>query len=199
MNRMNLTDKDYELIARWLDGEPIELTEDQLAVAREISAQSKAVVDAIDVPIPPGVLHRVNVRLKQALKSRKQQRGRKVAYLVAAAAIVIVVISTAIFLLHRPGEVSHKSRIYHPEAGYTAAVDYTDEDAIEAKIEQLSQELDDYSVELVVEETFPDEIVFAGIEDEIQDVILGEDDPSSSFILVVPQDLSGTDLQKDNL
>ena len=199
MNRMNLTDKDYELIARWLDGEPIELTEDQLAVAREISAQSEAVADAIDVHIPPGVLHRVNVRLKQALKSRKQQRGRKVAYLVAAAAIVIVVISAAIFLLHRPGEVSHKSRIYHPEAGYTATVDYTDEDAIEAKIEQLSQELDDYSAELVVDETFPDEIVFAGIEDEIQDVILGEDDPSSSFMLVVPQDLPGTDLQKDNL
>ena len=78
-------------------------------------------------------------------------------------------------------------------------MDYTDEDAIEAKIEQLSQELDDYSVELVVDETFPDEIVFAGIEDEIQDVILGEDDPSSSFMLVVPQDLPGMDLQKDNL
>ena len=199
MNRKNLTDKDYELIARWLDGEPIELTEDQLAVARKISAQSKVVADAIDVHIPPGVLHRVNARLKQALKSRRRQRGRKVTYLVAAAAIVIVVISATIFLLHRSGEVSHKSRLYHPEAGYTATVDYADEDAIEAKIEQLSQELDDYSAELVVDETFPDEIVFAGIEDEIQDVILGEDDPSSSFMLVVPQDLPGTDLQKDNL
>ena len=200
---MDITPEDYDLIARWLDGEPLELTEEQRAVAQEISKLSSPVYDVLDVQVPAGVLHRVNARLKQALAEQQRQGSKtgRIGWLIAAAAGVIIAVSIWLFLLLRPGGTQAPRFAQHQPIAQNDArrFIYTDDDSIEMQIERLSHELANYRAELTIGENFPDEIVLAGIEQEIQDVIFGQDDPSASLMLEVPDDLLGTDSWKDDL
>ena len=202
-DKMNITPEDYDLIARWLDGEPLELTEEQHAVAQEISKLSSPVYDVLDVQVPAGVLHRVNARLKQALAEQQRQRSKtgRIGWLIAAAAAVIIAVSIWLFLLLGPGGTQAPRFAQHQPIAQNDAREfiYTDDDSIEMQIERLSHELANYRAELTIGENFPDEIVLAGIEQEIQDVIFGQDDPSASLMLEVPDDLLGTDSWKDDL
>ncbi len=63
---MNPSNEDYDLVARWLDGEPVELTAERKALAREIAGDLEAAGAALDVRLPPGTLRRARAAAQRA-------------------------------------------------------------------------------------------------------------------------------------
>jgi hypothetical protein len=61
---MIFTEKDYQQVAEYLDGRPVELTTDQRELLGQFQADDGRV--RLDVTVPAGALHRVNQRLAGA-------------------------------------------------------------------------------------------------------------------------------------
>lgn len=90
---MNTTNEDYELVARYLDGEEVTLSAAQRALAEEIVSDGRQVGGALDVPAPAGTLHRVHGRLLPVLRPRRGiwRRVRWAVPAAAAAAAILMV------------------------------------------------------------------------------------------------------------
>ncbi len=93
---MNMNDEQYERIGRWLDGETIELTAEERAVALEIRRDESAMADAmLDVQVPLPAMARARKRMTVALVGQ----GRRVLRIgfgavgAAAAAAVVLAVS----------------------------------------------------------------------------------------------------------
>jgi hypothetical protein len=89
---MNLNEEQYERVARWLDGESLELSPQELAAAAEIRRQLGELGERLDVQMPARVV---------GLGSTKRPRLRLVARralapfaLAAAAAVMLLALPT---------------------------------------------------------------------------------------------------------
>ena len=163
-------DEDFERVGRWLDGEKVDLTAPQQALAEEMASVAADVGPALDVAPPPGVLHRVHARMKRAA-SAKPARSRIFRMGAAAAAAAAVVV--AMLLLHIPagpqpprGELA--AEVYLREFLKTPAPD------LEQGIAVFEEELADAELRVMLDEPWSLELAIAGLEDEIDRQLAGE-------------------------
>jgi hypothetical protein len=82
-------ERDYELIARWLDGEPVELSDRQRRVADEIAGDERALGPTPKGRLPDGVRRKAMAPVRRALAWRAMTR--KLVPLTAAAAVLVAV------------------------------------------------------------------------------------------------------------
>ena len=101
---MVLDERQYERIARHLDGEPVELTADEQAVAQEIR-HGEAELAAMPQAQPPRrLMDRLRGQMLAAAPAQPRQRVIRV-LLPAAAAVAAVIIAAVLWLAPwRPGE-----------------------------------------------------------------------------------------------
>lgn len=91
MGAMKPSNEDYERVARWLDGQTVELTGEQRALVDEIAVEAEAVGRALDVRLPPGTLHRVAAGLRPARRETRVLKWR-IPQAVAAAAVLAIAV-----------------------------------------------------------------------------------------------------------
>ena len=130
---MKPANEDYELAARWLDGEAVELTGRQRALVDEIAVDAEAVGLALDVRLPPGTLHRVAAGLRPVRPQARVLKWR-ITQAVAAAAVIAV----ALGMLWLGGRVAPPppepaAGGEGPDGGARGQVEYL----IEAKVQLL--------------------------------------------------------------
>jgi hypothetical protein len=152
---MSPTERDYELVGRWLDGEEVSLTPGQRALGEEIASGAAEVGAALDVAMPAGALHRAHGRL--AVRPRVPRVGR----LVAAAAAVVVAAGLLIVLGTRP-EAGVSPQQYVASFLGAPAGDF------DARAELLTEELAACRMELALADSWPLELALQGLEDDIR-------------------------------
>ena len=97
---MTLNNEQYERIARRLDGQDIQLSGEEQALADALRAQEQYLDTMLPVPVPPEVLRRMDRRLTAAL-ARPPHRVRWIGVAAAAAAAVVIAVLVQVFL-NRP-------------------------------------------------------------------------------------------------
>jgi hypothetical protein len=96
---MNPSEEQYADIARWLDGEDMELSPQQRVIASEIQRGERDLGVMLDVPVSPQAMDRARRRLGEEL-TRSRRRIVRIGYLggaVAAAAAVIILAVVALW------------------------------------------------------------------------------------------------------
>ncbi len=177
---MNMSNEDYEIVARRLDGEDVELTAAQQALADEISADTEAVGMAMDIDLPGGTLHRINARMNQDRSEPKPAR-LWLRWTGAAAAVAAAVIVAVVFMLPEP-----KTPIMPtPPApnGLTNGEQFvyntiTDDD-LDFRVEAFSDELDDARTALLMNDDFSDELAMASMEQDMEELLLDDNGPET--------------------
>ena len=160
---MNPSEKDYARVGRRLDGEDVELTAAQRALAREVAADAEKVGLLLDVKLPPGLLHRLHGRMVDA--GRTRLRGRWLRR--AGAAAAAVVIAGAVFTLIRTRGGNGISPQQYVETFLRLPAEELD-----ARVELLAEEVADYRMQLCLGEACPLEMALQGLEEE-----MGQFDP----------------------
>ncbi len=173
---MGRSNEDLERVARRLDGENIELTASQQALARQVAADAARLARALDVPLPAGTLHRVHARLRQA-----RQPGRakwRIGRMVAAAAAVLLAGLGLLWVAtggHRPRpqiapEVYVREFLKAPSPNFQACVAVIEEELAAAQVRLAWGEPPEL------------EVALAGLEEELQQSLAGEDASSDEAV-----------------
>ncbi len=104
---MEREDRQFERIARWLDGENVQLSAEELAEAEIIRRDLDGFGEAFNAPVPQGLLDRVNSKMMAELArpSHRTQWVRRAACAFAAVGAVLV----AFALLSGPAGESRKA------------------------------------------------------------------------------------------
>jgi hypothetical protein len=161
---MNALEQEYELVARRLDGEDVQLTPAQQALADEIAADQARVGPLLAPPLPAGLLHRVHARLT----ARPARLAPRVAWarwgVVAAAAVILLAVA---FLSRGPA----RSNSPMSAADYISAFLHTPGSELEMQAEMLSNEMDNYQVELALGDTGPVDQAVRAMDDAMTDAI----------------------------
>ena len=158
---MKLTERDYECVGRWLDGQELELTPAQRALAEEIVADAGVVGPALDVALPPGTLHRAQARMVGLGRFRR----RRLPWVAAAAAAVAIAVGLwALIGANGSGTISPQQ--------YVEAFLQDPGEGLDARVELLAEEMADYQVRLALGELWPLEMALQGLEEDV-----GEFDP----------------------
>ena len=157
---MNQSERDYELAGRWLDGEDVELSGAQRALAEEIAAGVERVGEALDAEVPSGALHRVHVRFVRTRRGRARSSWARW----AAAAAAAVLIGAGVVILTLPGRPVGEGT--SPSAFVESFLQEPLED-VDVRADLLSEELADYQVELSLYQAWPLEMSFQELEEEV--------------------------------
>jgi len=173
------TDRDYEFVGRWLDGEAVELTAEQKALAARIAADAAVVGEAMDVPLPAGMLHRVHRR--RPSPAPRRGRWRSVWRWSAAAAVILLAAALAALL---PGRGAHLA-----DDEYVDRFLGTPADPLDAQVELLADELAAYHVELALAEESAIDLTVSGLEQEVGEMM---EDPA-------PEEAEAWDLLEEPL
>ncbi len=169
---MSLSEQDYGQVARWLDGEDVELTAAQRALAEEVAADSERVGRALEVELPAGTLHRVAARLAAgAARPRAKRHSLGWAGAVAAAAVI----AAGLWMFLRPGGAKLSPR------EYVEAFLEPPPDRIEAQVELLAEDVADCQLELSLGDLRPLEVGLQALEDRLSGFDTGgEDSPEAA-------------------
>jgi len=167
---MNPTPRDYERVGQWLDGEPVQLTPAQRALAETIAADARKVGQALDAPPPPGVLHRVNARLKAA--GPAAGRWAWLRWVSAAAAAAVLVGAALLPRTAPPPQAAPEPSQYVEHFLQVPAGE------LDARAQLLSEELAeiDYEVRLASNGEWPVELARSGLEAELGELMLDDAD-----------------------
>lgn len=172
---MDTNDKDYELIARRMDGSEIDLTESQKALAEEISADAEAVGRALDVRLPGGVLHRVGARIRQ---NRGTERKQQTSWLrragIAAAVAAAVIVAAVLLPPFGPDGDGIKIPVPPTSANGERLVYSTVADDLDLRVEALWEDLADARTTMMLDEDFSTELAMASFEQEMEELMLDE-------------------------
>ena len=155
---MSPTEKDYERVGRWLDGEEVQLTDLQRALAEEIAAAAQKAAPALEVELPPGTLHRVHMRLAQAARPASTKRWWRWASAAAAA----MILAAGLWMLARAGGGNGTSPQQYVETFLQAPADQ-----LEARMELLADEMADCHMALSMGDLWPLEMALQGLEEEM--------------------------------
>ncbi|GAG02154.1 unnamed protein product, partial [marine sediment metagenome] len=98
---MNLTEEQYARIARWLDGQDVELSAEERAVAAEVRQGEGYLAAMLDVPLRREALDRAWRRLAADL-ARPRRRALQIGYAAGAIAAAAAVVILAVTLMHSP-------------------------------------------------------------------------------------------------
>lgn len=88
---MELDERQYERIARWLDGEAVELTAAERHAADEIAGLEEGVGAAMNVQTPLAAMERARMRMRAAAATPRYRLLRIGTYAAAAAAAVLFI------------------------------------------------------------------------------------------------------------
>lgn len=166
---MSALEQDYELVARRLDGEDVQLTAAQQALAAEIAADQARLGPLLAPPLPAGLLHRVNARLT-APPARLAPRVAWARWGVVAAAATILL---AVAFLSR-GPVRPNSPM--SAADYISAFLHTPASELEMQADMLSNEMDSCQVDLALGDTGPVDQALRALDDALIDAIADRPD-----------------------
>jgi hypothetical protein len=153
MTMMQLSEHDYELIGRWLDGEPVELTAAQRAAADEIARDTAAVDLSVDPRRQHEAMDRARRRLSAELARPTRRRRLSIVAAVEAVAVAAVLIFTIMV-----GTGIDTGPAWSLEA-IIAAADEADApdmmDLFQDEMDLIQEEMDALEAELLVD--LPDE------------------------------------------
>lgn len=151
-------DKQYELIARRLDGQPVALDARQQALADEIRRDERAIAGRLDVSMPPAVMPRVLAQLTRTLEAealrtagRPSPRIGRVLYaggVLSAAAAVVLAVWAGFGLLNtkaplsKPGAVEMANLVALP-------VDAERIDAMAPRVDLLASAMNGLAAEMM--------------------------------------------------
>ncbi len=96
---MAMTESNHERIARWLDGESIELTADERAVADEIRRDELLLDSPIDARDQRQAMDRAANRMRASL-ARPRRRKRYLGWLTAAEAVAVAALLIVTWTVH---------------------------------------------------------------------------------------------------
>jgi hypothetical protein len=91
-----LSEQQYERVARWLDGERIDLSAQEMAAGGEIRRGEASLVAALGVEMPPQVLRRVQKRIVAEL-ARPAHRPVRIGFVTATAAAAALLLAAGLF------------------------------------------------------------------------------------------------------
>lgn len=140
---MELNERQYQRVARYLDGEPVQLSETERQLAEEIRQAERELAPKLEVQPPGETVERALRRITAALARRRRRVLPFIAPAVAAAAIVVAV---AAMHLWPSGQAA-------PEVGAITlealAEAYASEDE-DIDLDLIARELDELEVSIVV-------------------------------------------------
>jgi len=126
---MKLTERRYERIARYLDGEAVDLDAEELTVARRIANQERRLGDLLDVRVPAKAMASARGHLAGGLVRRRRAPLRLAYYSAATAAAAAILV--AVMHLPRAAEKAVANEV-------PTAVLFGDDDAPAVKAELAS-------------------------------------------------------------
>ncbi len=173
---MEYTDRQYERVAEWLDGEPVELTPHERALAEEIPALEAKLSGTMAVEIPPEAREQTKRRLAAEL-ARPGVRWGRVRQAFAVAAVLAVVASAGLLML--PGEKPDPPRKLSV-VSYEQVTEVTRSEALAAEMELIAEEVDELEAEMLASATDTGEYTRAGMAVDAADAEMNEfwaDDP----------------------
>lgn len=143
---MNPTERQYERIARRLDGEDVALSAEELAAAEDIRRGERFLAGRLDVSIPPEAMEHLRRRTSAEL-ARPRRRTVKIGYVAAAAAAAAILIAVVSFRMmpHRP---QSPLAISSDQAAEADALLWASEP--DPAIDMLARELDELEAEILV-------------------------------------------------
>ena len=103
---MNSDMEKYENVARWLDGEPVELTGDERALLADFHRDEVALGDRLSVELPEASDEQLRASLARGLASRRSRLrifAAPAVRWVALAAAVLVVSTLLVYRIAEPG------------------------------------------------------------------------------------------------
>jgi len=144
---MEPNDQQYERIARWLDGEPVELTDEERSVAEEIRRSEGELGTILPATPPAKAMIRARRRMQAELARPRRARMPSVRYAaVAAAAAAAILIALAMFWHSaRPGSLE----IVIPPLPPDVLVAEASKVGAAVELEVLEQEIDALEAELL--------------------------------------------------
>ena len=144
---MSLNERQYERIARRLDGEQVELSAEEQAVAEEIRSGEGVVGQVMEVSVSPRALEQARRRMA-ARPVRLRRRILRFSYLSAAAVAAILVLAVTLFW-QTPTKGPSEGN------GFAAAQYVVPElTAQDVEIELLASEIDELAAELTLSDSF---------------------------------------------
>jgi len=140
---MNFDDRQYERVARWLDGESVELTEAERQLAAEIRAGEAALAGRLDVELPSAAL----VRTARRMSAAAAGSGRSAWWAAVGAAAAVAAALVVAVIIHQPTEQSAGLNL--------AAVQQTqvfvqslDQSAQDTQLDVLANQMDELDAEI---------------------------------------------------
>ncbi len=95
---MQLSDEQFERIARWFDGEQVELTEAETQLARQIRDQEAFAADALEVQVPVEVMASAGASMRQVL-TRRPRRNVWFKFIAPAAVAAVILLSVSVLFI----------------------------------------------------------------------------------------------------
>jgi hypothetical protein len=145
---MTLNEQQYERIARWLDGEALQLTAEEMSAALEVRAGEAGLAGMLaDVIVPPGAMARANRRLVAATAGA--WRRVAVRWCVGAASVAAAAIIAVTVLLHNnPTPIRPDRPLVAAAVPYDVWVGSMEPSAAGTELTVVGDELDRLQAEL---------------------------------------------------
>ncbi|MDP6543063.1 MAG: hypothetical protein QGH60_03675 [Phycisphaerae bacterium] len=97
-------DEQFDRVARWLDGEPIQLTDIERELGEDFLRSDKALGDA-SIPLPSRADRRAHRRIVAALRGVRVRKRVRVAFMSGVSAAAMIVISLGLINLMTTGSI----------------------------------------------------------------------------------------------
>ncbi|MBT3198605.1 MAG: hypothetical protein HN350_01695 [Phycisphaerales bacterium] len=98
-------DEQFDRVARWLDGEQIQLTDSERGLAEDFRNNDSAFGGAIDTPLPANADQRARRRVVAALRGVKVRKRVRLAFMSGVSAAAMIVISLGLINLMTTGSI----------------------------------------------------------------------------------------------
>lgn len=173
---MILREEQYERIARYLDGEPIELTTVEREAVTDLHLCDRE-LPPLEVPVPPGAMERARRRLVAAAARPHAGRTRWWAWTggaIAAAAVVALAVGAWIAWQPKPQTPAPPATaVTAPANVFVAAMEDSDAQSEIAAVQVYVEDMDDdVIVDRAAPTVEPVDVEIESLEDEIENLLL---------------------------
>jgi hypothetical protein len=133
-------ERQYDRVARYLDGEALELTDAERELAEEIQNGLAELESPLAPEVPPQSLRRAQRRLTAGQASQRRQRSLRRVGLVAGMAAAVVAFAFVVQSLYPPATTKHNAPIYVPTTVLRDAVE-PEVDTFEVRMALLAEDI----------------------------------------------------------
>jgi hypothetical protein len=145
---MNMLDEEqYERIARWLDGQKLELTAAELAAAEDIRQTEAQVGPALKAPMPPAAVRRARQRMIAAMAQPPLRLWRVAAFAAASAAAAVLLATLVWRQAPPPTPPGPTAQVASADRALLAAMEAVAEDD---EIDLVEQNLNEVAANIAV-------------------------------------------------